>query len=141
MPKNWCFKTGLREESWESLGLQGIKPINLKGNQSWIFTGGLMLKLKLQYLPPDGNNWFIGKDPDAGKDWRKEETRMTEDVMVGWHHRLKGHESEQALRVGEGQRSLACCSPWGCKELDMTELTTTSLHTLHLEIPFRYQEV
>ena len=100
-----------------------------------------MLKLKFQYLPPDGNNWLIRKAPDAGKDWRKEETRMTEDVIVGWHHRLNGHEFEQALRVGDGQGSLACCSPWGCKEPDMTELTATSLHTLHLEIPFRHQEV
>ena len=66
---------------------------------------------------------------------------MTEDVMVGWHHRLNGHEFEQALRVGDGQGSLACCGPWGCKESDMTELTATSLHTLHLEIPFRHQEV
>jgi len=66
-------------------------------------------------------NWLIGKDPDAGKDWRQEEKGMTEDEMVGWHHRLDGHESEQAPGVGDGQGSLACCSPWGRKELDMIE--------------------
>ena len=73
---------------------------------------GLMLKLKLQYL----GHRLIGKDSDAGKDFRQEEKGMTEDKMVGWHHRLNGHEFEQALGGAEGQRSLACCSPWGCKE-------------------------
>ena len=66
-------------------------------------------------------NWLIGKDPDAGKDWRQEEKGMTEDEMVGWYHRLDGHEFEQALGVGDGQRSLACRSPWGHKESDTTE--------------------
>ena len=61
------------------------------------------------------------ESPDAGKDWRQEEKGMTEDEMVGWHHQLDGHESEQALGVGSGQGSLVCCSPWGHKELDMTE--------------------
>ena len=61
------------------------------------------------------------EDPDSGKDWRQEEKGMTEDEMVGWHHWLNGHEFEQALGVGEGQRSLACCSLWGQKELDTTE--------------------
>ena len=62
-----------------------------------------------------------GKDPDAGKDGRQEEKGTTEDEMVGWHHRLEGYEFEQALGVGDGQGSLACCSPWGLKESDMTE--------------------
>ena len=62
--------------------------------------------------PPDARNWLIGKDPDAGKDWRQEEKRATEDEMVGWHHRLDGHEFEQALEVGDRQGSLACCNPW-----------------------------
>ena len=70
--------------------------------------------------PPDVKNWLTGKDPDAGKDWRWE-NGTTEDEMVGWHHRLDGHEFEQAQGVGNGQGSLVCCSPWGCKELDMTE--------------------
>ena len=66
-------------------------------------------------------NFHIGKDPDAGKYWRQEENGRTEDEMVGWHHQLDGHEFEQALGVGDGQGSLVCCSPWGRKELDMTE--------------------
>ena len=70
--------------------------------------------------PPDTNNWLIGKDPNARKDWRQEEKGTTEDEMVGWHHRLYGSEFEQALGVGDGQGSLACYSPWGCKELHMT---------------------
>ena len=71
--------------------------------------------------PPDAKNWLIGKDLDAGKDWRQEEKGMTEEEMVGWHHQLDGHEFEQAPGVGDGQGSLACCSPWDCKESDTTE--------------------
>ena len=83
---------------------------------------GLMLKLKLPILwPPDVKNWFIGKDSDAGKNWRQEEKGMTEDKMVGWHHRLDRHEFEKAPGVGDGQGSVAWYSPWGCKELDTTE--------------------
>ena len=63
----------------------------------------------------------LGKDPDAGKDWRQEEKGTTYDVMVGWHHRLDGHDFEQALADGEGQGSLVLCSPWGRKELNTTE--------------------
>ena len=66
-------------------------------------------------------NWLSGKDPDAGKDWRQEKKWMTEDEMVGWHHQLDEHEFEQALGVGDGQGSLACCSPCRCKELDTTK--------------------
>ena len=70
--------------------------------------------------PPDAKSWLTGKDPDAGKDWRWEEMGMAEDEMVGWHHRLDGHEFEQAPGDGDGQGSLACCSPWGHKGSDMT---------------------
>ena len=81
-----------------------------------------MLKLKLQILwLPDAKNQRIGKDPDAGKDRRWEEKGTTEDEMIGWHHRLNGHEFEQTLGDSEGQGSLACCSPWSHKESDMTE--------------------
>ena len=62
----------------------------------------------------------IGKTPDAGKDGGQEEKRVTEDEMVGWHHRLNGHEFEKTQGDGEGQGILACCSPLGYKELDMT---------------------
>ena len=71
--------------------------------------------------PPDEKNWLFGKDPDVGKHWRWEEKGMTEDEMVGWRHRLNGHQFEQATRVGDGQGSLACCSSQGGKELDTTE--------------------
>ena len=71
--------------------------------------------------PPDVKNWLTGKDLDAGKDWGQEEKGMTDDEMVGWHHRLNGPEFEQALGVGDGQGSLACCSPWGHKMSDTIE--------------------
>ena len=63
----------------------------------------------------------MGKDTDAGKDWRPEEKEVTEDEMVGWHHLLHGHEFAQALGVCDEQGSLLCCSPWGCKDSDTTE--------------------
>ena len=72
-------------------------------------------------LTCDAKSWLIGKDPDAGKDWGQEEKGKTEDEMVGWHHPLDGHESEQTLGDGEGQGSPACCSPWGHKESDTTQ--------------------
>ena len=81
---------------------------------------GLMLKLRY-FGHLMGRPWLTGKDRDDGKDWRQEEKGMTEDEMVGWHHRLDGHKFEQALGVGDEQGSLTCCSPWGHKEWDMTE--------------------
>ena len=77
-------------------------------------------------MTPDAKSQLIGKDPDAGKDRRQEEKGMTEDEMVGWHHRLNGHEFEQTLGDSNGQGSLVCCSPWGCKELDMAERLNNS---------------
>ena len=79
----------------------------------------VMLKLKLQYFG-HGYKELIGKDPDAGKDWRQEEKGTTEDEMVGWDHWLNGHEFEQTLGYSEGQGSLACYRPWSGKESDMT---------------------
>ena len=109
---------GVGKNSWESLGLQG----DPKGNQSWIFIGRTDAEAETLILwPPDVKNWLIWKDPDPGKDWKQEEKEMTEDEMVGWHHRLDGHEFEQASGVGDGQGSLACCSPWGHKESNTTE--------------------
>ena len=90
--------------------------------KSWIFTRRTDAEAEALLLwPPHEKNWLIVKDPDAGKDWRKEGKGMTEDEMVGWHHWLDRHCFEQALGIGDGQGSLACCSLWGCKELDMTE--------------------
>ena len=120
-PKNWCFWTVMLEKTLESpRDWTEIQPVHPKGNQPWIFTGRTDAEAPILW-PPDGKNWLIGKDPDAGKDWKQEEKGMTEDEMFGWHHRLDGHEFEQAPGVGDGQGSLECCSPWGHKELDMTE--------------------
>ena len=118
--KNWCFWTVVLEKTLESpLDSKEIKPVHPKGNQSWIFIGRTDTETLILW-PPDMKNWLIGKDSDAGKDWRQEEKRTTEDKMFGWHHWLDGHESEQAPRGdSEGQGSLACFSPWGHKELDM----------------------
>ena len=105
-----------------SLDCKEIKPLNPNGNQSWIFFGGTDAEAETSILwPPDVKNWPIWKDPDAGNDRRQEEKGTIEDKMVGWHHWLNGHESEQALGVGDGQGNRACCSPWGHKELDTTE--------------------
>ena len=113
---------GVGDDSWESLGLRGIKPVNPKENQFWIFIGRTDYEAEVSVLwPPDAKNWFSGKDSDAGKDWRQEEKGMTEDEMIGWHYQLSGREFEQALGVDSGQESLVCCSAWGHKESDTTE--------------------
>ena len=94
--KNWCLWTVVLEKTLESpLDWKEIQPVHPKGNQSWIFTGRTDAEAKTPILwPPDAKNWLIGKDPDAGKDWRQEEKGTTEDEMVGWHHWLDGHEFE-----------------------------------------------
>ena len=107
----WCWRRFLRVP-WTA---------NHKGNQSWIFTGRTDVEAEASILwPPDAKNWLIEKDPNAGKVWRQEK-ETTEDKMVGWHHWLDRHEFEQAPGVDNGQGGLACCSAWGCKELDTTE--------------------
>ena len=123
------------EKTLESpLDSKEIKPVNLKGNQSWIFIGRTDTEAETPILwPPDAKNWLIGKDPDAGKDWRQEEKGMMEDEMVEWHHWLNGHEFEQTLAVDDGQGDLACCRPWSHKESDTTErLNWTELGTYGL---------
>ena len=123
VPKNWCFWTMMLEKTLESpLDCKEIQQVHPRGNQSWIFIGRTDAKAKTPVLwPRDANNRLLGKDPDAEKDWRQEEKGTTEDEMDGWHYQLDGHEFEQAPGVGDGQGSLVCCSPWGRKELDMTE--------------------
>ena len=104
------------------LDCKETQPVYPKGNQSWLFIGRTDPEAEAPILwPPDVKNWLIRKEPDAGKDWRQEEKRMKEDEIVGWHHQLDGHEFEQASGVGDGQGSLECYSPWGCKESNMTE--------------------
>ena len=123
--KNWCFWTVVLvlEKTLESpLNSKEIQPVHPKGDQSWIFIGRTDAEAEAPILwPPDEKNWLTGKDPDAGKDWRQEEKGTTEDEIVGWHHRLDGHEFEQALWIGDGQGSLVWCSPRGHKESDTTE--------------------
>ena len=133
--KNWCFWTVMLEKTPESpLDSKEIQPVHPKGNQSWVFTGRTDVAAETPLLwPPDVKNWLTGKDPGAWKDWRQEEKGTTEDEMVGWHHRLNGHEFEQALEVGEGEGSLACCSSMGSQRVGhnwVTELnwTLTSIY-------------
>ena len=123
VPKNWCFWTVVLEKTLESLlDCKEIQPVNPKRNQSWMFIGRTDAEAEPPILwPHDAKSRLIREDPDAGKDWRQKEKGMTEDEMVGCHHWLNGHEVEQTLGDGEGQGSLACCSPWGGKELDTTE--------------------
>ena len=115
--KNWCFWTVVLEKTLGSpLDCKEIQPVHPKGNQSWIFTRRTDVEAETPILwLPDSKNWLIGKDPDAGKDWRQEEKGITEDEMVGWHHWLDGHGFEEDLGVSDEQGSLACCSPWGPK--------------------------
>ena len=120
--KNWCFITVVLKTFERPLDSKKIQPVHPKGNQSLIFIGRTAAEAETPILYPfDWKNWLIGKEADAGKDWRLEEKGMTEDEVVGWHHRLGGHEFEQALGVGDGQGGLVYCSLWGNKESDITE--------------------
>ena len=114
----WCWRGLLKSP----LDCREIQPAHPKGEQSWIFIGRTDAEAETPILwPCDSKNWLTGNDPVAGKDLRQEQKETIEDKMVGWHHQLDGYESEQALGVGDGHGSLACCSPWGRKESDMTE--------------------
>ena len=122
--KNWCFWTVVLEKRVHErpLDFREIKPVNPKENQSWILIGRTDAETEAPILwPSAAKSRLIGKDPDAGKDQRQEEKRMTEDKMVGWNYQLDGHEFEWALGNGDGQGSLECCNPWGRQESDMTE--------------------
>ena len=113
----WCWRRLLKSP----VDYKEIKPVNPKGNQSWIFIERTDTEAEAPILwPPDEKSWIIRKDPDNRKDWGQEEKGTTEDEMVGWHHWLNGHELAQAPGDGEGQGSLACSSPWGHKESEMT---------------------
>ena len=135
--KNWCFWTVVLETTLESpLDCKEIQPVHPKGNQSWVFIGRTDAEAETLILRlPDSKKWLIWKDPDAGKDGRQEEKGAPEDEMVGWHHWLNRHEFEKALGVRDGQKSLACFTPWDCKESDMTErLNLTELNALPTEL-------
>ena len=122
VPKNWWFWTVVLEKTLESpLDCKEIQLVHPKGDQFQILIGRTDAETAAPiFWPPDTKNWLIGKNSNAGKDWRQEKGR-TEDEMAWWHYLLDGHESVQALGVDDGQESLACCSPWGCNELDMID--------------------
>ena len=119
MPRNW---TMLLEKTPENLlGSKEFKPVNLKGNQSWILTGRTDAEAEAPvFWSPGMNSWLIVKDPDAGKDWGQKEKRASEDEMAGWHHWCKVHELGQTLTDGEGLGGLACCNSWVHAESDTT---------------------
>ena len=121
--KIWCFWSMVLEKILESLlDYKEIKPVHPRGNQPWIFIRRADAEAEAPILwSPDSKNWLIRKDSDAGKSWRQKEKGMTESEIVGWNHRLNGHEFEETPGVGDGQGSMAYCSPWCHKELNMIE--------------------
>ena len=122
----WCWRRLLRVPwtAWRS---------NLsKGDQSWVFFGRTPAKAETPVLwAPHAKSWLIGKDSDAGRDWRQEEKGTTEDEMAGWHNWLDECEFGWTPGVGDGQGGLACCSSWGCKESDMSK----QLNWTELKLP------
>ena len=120
--QNCCFWTVVLEKTLERpLNCKEIQPVHLKWDQSWVFIGRTDFEAETLILrPPNAKSWLIGKDPDAGKDWRQEEKGTSEDEMIGWHHWLNGHGFGWTLGVGDGQGGLVCCVSWG-REWDMTE--------------------
>ena len=121
-PKNWWFWTAVLKNVKSPMDCKEIKLVNSKGNQPLIFVGETNVEVEPPILwPSDEKCWLTGKDPDVGKDWRREEKGTTEDKMIGRHHWLKGYEFEQALGDGQVQGSQVCYSPWDCQQSDMTE--------------------
>ena len=115
----WCWRRLLRVP-WTC---KEIQPVHPKRDQSWVFIGRTDAEAETPILwPTDVKSRLIWKDPDAGKDWRREEKGTTEDEMIGWYHRLNGHGCGWTPGAGDGQGGLACCGSWGRKESDMTEI-------------------
>ena len=111
-----------------------IQPVHSEGDQPWVFFGRNDAKAETPVLwPPHAKSWLIGKDSDAGRDWRQEKG-TTQDEMAAWHHWLNGRESEWTLGDGDGQGSLVCCDSWGLKESDTTE----RLNWTELSMMFSY---
>ena len=121
-PKNWCFWAVMLEKTLEGLlDCKEIHPVNPKGNQPWIFIGRTDAEVERPiFWPPAAKNWLVRKDPEPGEYWGQERW-AAEGKILGWHHRLSGHEFEQAPGDSKGQRSTECGSPRGRRELDMTE--------------------
>ena len=131
VPKNWCLQTVVLEKTPESPMDSKIKPVNLKGNQPWIRIGRTDAEAETPvFWSSDAiYSGLIGKVPDAGKDSGQKEKRASEDEMAGWHHQCNAHKLRQTSGGGEGQRGLTCCSPWSCKESDMTGQLNNNMYT------------
>ena len=133
--KNWCFWTMVLEKTLECpLDCKEIQPIHPKWDQSWVFIGRTNVEAETPILcPPDAKSWLIWKDSDAGKDWGQEEKGMTEDEMVGWHHRLNGYGFGWIPGVGDEQGGLVCCVVHGVagSRTWLTDLTWTELMDKH----------
>ena len=129
------LNSGIGEDK-SPLDCKEIQPVHPKGNQSWIFNGRTVAVPETPILlPPDAKNWPTGKDPVAGKGWRREEKGLTEDEMVGWHHRLNGCEFEYTLGVGDGWEGVQCWNPWDLQNSDSTEqLNWTEFYLLQVTI-------
>ena len=120
VPRKLRFSTVVLKTLDIPLDSKEIKSVHPKGNQPWIFFGRTDAEAEAPILwPPDVKSQLVGKDPDSGKDWRQEK-RVTEDEMVGWHQQLNSHELWQTLGDEEGQGSLVCCRWWGHEESDTT---------------------
>ena len=135
--KNWWFWTVVLEKTLASpLDCKEIQPVHPKGNQSWMFIRKADVEAETPILwPPDVKCWLIWRDADAGKNWRQEEKGTTEDEIVGWHHWLNAWVGVNS-QSGDGQGTLACCCPWSCIELDITErLNWTDWIWVFLNIP------
>ena len=129
---------GAGEESWESLGQQGDQPVKPKGNHPWIFIGRTDAKAESPILwPPAAESQLIGKDTDAGQDWRQKEKRTTEGEMVRWHHWLNGHEFAQTPGDSEGKGSLVCYSYGVVKSWTWLSnwTTTANIYSSNIEAP------
>ena len=122
-PKNWCFQSVVSEKNLESsLDCKEIKPVNPKGNQLRIFIGGTDAEAETPILwPPDAMNWLIGKDPDAGNNWRQKKKGTTEDEMVDGITDLMYMSLSKLCELVIDREAWPCCSPWDCKESDTTE--------------------
>ena len=147
MLKNWCFWTVMLEKTLESpLDCKEIQLVHPKGDQSWVFIGRTDVEAETPILwPPDAKSWLIWKDPDAGKDWGKEEKGTTEDEMAGWHHQLNGHGFGWTPGVDDGQgdrqfmgsqrvrhdwaTELNWTSPWSWKVSSPEHLVSFSAHS------------
>ena len=141
---DWSLQALVETKAWVSTALRYLVYVSSTDSQTLLrifwtarksnqlilkemkFFGKTDVEAQAPIQTPDGKNWLIWKDPNSGQDWGQEEKGMTEDEMVGWYHWLNGHEFEQTQGVGDGQGSLACCSPWGHRVSDMTEQLNNS---------------